>query len=266
VRDTGRDVLLVLQTWLAARLLADGDGLDAELAAAADRLSAEADAQCALRIESALEESVACLVPSVRAGQPVDALVRPLRESVTALLSHGPEWMGTRQAEAHASEIGALEGLGVPTTLAQRVAQMGALADSIEVAHIATAANVSLPGVAGVYGQVAAALDLDWLRRALPGTLSAEDRWEARAAAGLLDRLRATRRRLTLDVLAQRAAGPSAAERVTAFCDARRDQVDVVLGLTHDLKAVARPPLPALLVLLRELDRLVESEGSSGRP
>ena len=53
----------------------------------------------------------------------------------------------------------------------------------------------------------------------------------------------------------------SAAERVAAFCDARRDQLDVVPGLSHDLKAVARPPLPALLVLMRELGRLVESEG-----
>ncbi len=266
VRDTGRDLLPVVQAWLAARQLADGDGLDAELAAAHERLSGDADARCALRLESAFEDAVACLVPSVRVGQPLDAIVRPLRESVSALLAQGPEWLGARQAEAHAAEVGTLEGAGVPTALAERVAQVGRLADAIEVSHIATAANVSLPGAAGVYGEIAAALDLDWLRRTLPDTLSAEDRWEARAAAGLLDRLRATRRRLALDVLAEPAADASAADRVAAFCDARRDQVDVILGLSHDLKAVARPPLPALLVLMREIDRLIESAGSSGRP
>jgi glutamate dehydrogenase len=158
-----------------------------------------------------------------------------------------------------------LETAGVPPALARRVAQLDGLGDALEITRVAAAANVSLPGAAGVYGELGTALDLDWLRRALPGALSADDRWEARAAAGLLDRLRATRRRLVLDVLAERAAGASAAERVAAYSDTRRDQVDVILGLTHDLRAVAQPPLPALLVLLRELDRLVESDAGGGR-
>ncbi|HSQ01403.1 MAG TPA: NAD-glutamate dehydrogenase domain-containing protein [Candidatus Dormibacteraeota bacterium] len=265
VRDTGGDVLEVVQAWLAARLLVDGDGLDAELAAAAERLSGDADAQCALRIEDAFEVAVACLVPSVRTGQPLDTLVRPLREPVTTLLAQWPEGLGPRRAEAYAAEVRTLETAGVPPALARRVARLDGLGDALEITRVAAAANVSLPGAAGVYGELGTALDLDWLRRALPGALSADDRWEARAAAGLLDRLRATRRRLVLDVLAEPAAGASAAERVAAYSDTRRDQVDVILGLTHDLRAVAQPPLPALLVVLRELDRLVESDAGGGR-
>ena len=266
VRDTGGDVMHVVQAWLAARLLVDGDGLDAELAAAAERMTSDADAACALRIEAAFEDALASLIPSVRAGQPLDNLVRPLREPVTALLATWPAGLGDRRADAHANAVRELETAGVPTTLAQRVARLGGLGDALEITRIATAANVSLPGAAGVFGEAGSALELDWLRRALPGALSTEDRWEARAAAGLLDRLRATRRRLVLDVLGERAAGASAAERVAAYCDARRDQVDVVLGLTHDLRAVAQPALPALLVLLREVDRLAEATVGSGRP
>ena len=66
-------------------------------------------------------------------------------------------------------------------------------------------------------------------------------------------------------MLAERAGAANPAERVAAYADARRDQVDVILGLTHDLRAVTPVPLPALLVLLRELDRLVDTP-AGGRP
>ncbi|MFN8640317.1 MAG: NAD-glutamate dehydrogenase [Candidatus Binatia bacterium] len=122
-----------------------------------------------------------------------------------------------------------------------------------------------LRATAEVYGELAAGLELDWLRRALPAALSSEERWEARAAAGLLDQLRAIRRRLTRAVLAEPTPVETAAERVAAFNGARRDQVDTIVGLCQDLRATPRPPLPALLVLLREVDRLAEG-AAGGRP
>lgn len=267
VRDTGSDVLNVVQAWLAARVLADGEGIDAELAAAAERLTGDADLQCGLHCERAFEDAVACLVPAVRPGQSLDALVRPVREPVATLLAEWPQWLGERGIAAHAAAVSALEAAGVPTALAERVARLAGLADALEISRIAADATAPLRAAAEAYGATAAAFDLDWVRRALAAALSAEERWEARAAAGLLDRLRATRRRLTLDVLAvpTPTPTPSAAERVAAFSDARRDQVESVVGLTHDLRAIPQPPLPALLVLLREIDRLVEAPAGTGR-
>ena len=265
VRDTGSEVLHVVQAWLAARTLADADALDAELAAAAERLTGAADLQCGLAIERALEAAVACLVPAMRPGQSLDAQVRPRQEPVAALLAAWPQGAGARAGAAHAVAVRTLEADGVPTTLAERIARLAALADALEITRIAADAPAPLPTAAEVYGETAAAFDLDWLRRALSAALPAEDRWEGRAAAGLLDGLRATRRRLTLAVLAAPPPAESAAERLAAFSESRRDQVDVVVGLTDDLRATPRPPLPALLVLLRELDRLVEGPWGIGR-
>jgi glutamate dehydrogenase len=265
VRDTGGDVLEVVQAWLAARILGDADGLDAELAAAAERMTGDADVQCALRIESAFEEAVASLAPAARLRQPLDALVRPLREPVAHLLQPWPEPLGPRRVEVHQTEVQALEAAGVPPALAERVVRLGGLGDALEITRIAAAANAALPSAAAIYGELGSALELDWLRRAIPGALASDDRWEARAAAGLLDRLRETRRRLAIAVLAERAGAASPSERVAAYAEARRDQVDVILGLTHDLRAAPHAPLPALLVLLRELDRLVDTP-AGGRP
>jgi glutamate dehydrogenase len=268
VRDTGSDVLQVVRAWLAARLLADGDALDAELRDAAERMSADADTACALRIERAFEVAVACLAPSIRAHQPLDAVVRPLRETVATLLAQWPERLGPARAEAYAGEVRTLEAAGVPPPLARRVALLGGLGDALEITRVAAGTSWPLPNVAEAYGAVGAALELDWLREALPEALASDDRWEARAAAGLLDRLRATRRRIVADVLAERGAAAHPTSRVAAYLEARRDQADVILGLTHDLRAGARPPLAALLVLLREIDRLIDGHGAhgAGRP
>jgi glutamate dehydrogenase len=266
VRDTGSDVIDIVRAWVAARLLGDGDGLEGELAADAERLTVAADTECALRIERACEEAVTSLVPSLRGDQPIEALIRPLREPVGVLLEHWPEWLGARRRSAHDADRAALERTGVRPALAGRVLRFGGLAEALEIARIAAAAGVPLPAAAEVYGEVGAAFELDWLGQAVVASLSGSDRWEARAASGLIDRLRATRRRLTLDVLAERRGGdPPAAARVEAYVEGRRDQVDVVLGLIHDLRAVAQPDLPALLVLLREIDRLIDTV-ASGRP
>lgn len=259
VRDTGGDVTEVVRAWVAARLLGDGDGLDVELAMAAERLTAEADAECAQRIERAFAEAVTCLMPAARGEQAIETMIRPLREPITALLAQWPDWLGGRRRSAHDAERAALERLGVPPVLADRVLRLAGLAEGLEIANSAAAANVPLPAAAEVYGEVAAAFELDWLSQAIPAGLSGDDRWAGRAAAGLVDRLRGTHRRLTLGVLAERRGPEEAAARVAAYADARRDQVDVVLGLTHDLRAVAQPGLPALLVLMHELDRLIDA-------
>jgi glutamate dehydrogenase len=259
VRDTGRDVLDVVQAWVAAQTLGDGAGLAAELAATAERLTADADAECAQRIERAFEDAVTCLVPAVRPGQPLDSLTRPLSEPVAAVLAQWPEWLGRHRCEADAAARAALESAGVPPALASRVMRIAGLAEALEITRIAAAASVHLPAAAEIYGEAGSTFELDWLRQTLPTALSTDDRWEARAAAGLVDRLRTTRRRLTRDVLAERRDGEDAAARMAAYCEARRDQVDVVLGLMHDVRAVPQPSLPALLVLLRELDRLVDT-------
>ncbi|MBX3023854.1 NAD-glutamate dehydrogenase [bacterium] len=265
VRDTGGDVLEVVQAWLAARALADGAALDAALNGAAERMNGEADAACAMRIERAFEAAVAGLVPSLRPQRPLDAIVRPLQEPVGLLLSEWPALLGSRRGAAYAADVQALEAAGVPPPLAQRVALLAGLGDAIEIARIAANASSPLPAVAQVYGELGTALELDWLREALPGALSTDDRWEARAAAGLLDRLRATRRHLVADVLATRTVAADGAGRVAAYTDARRDQVDVIVGLAQDLRAGATPPLAALLVLLREIDRLSEPGPARGR-
>ena len=94
---------------------------------------------------------MAWLVPTVRAGQPVDAIVRRLREPVDGAARQGPmdrrnaPGRGARRRRSEPWKVSASDGL------AQRVARWARSRDSLEIAHIATTANVSLPGAAGVY-------------------------------------------------------------------------------------------------------------------
>jgi len=124
---------------------------------------------------------------------------------------------------------------------------------------------VPLTTAAQGYFATADLIDLDWLREALPTTLTGEDRWDPRAAASLLETVRDLRRQLTLHVLGYHRDGTPIDECLRAYVGSCREQLDVVSGLIVDLKAAAPPTLPALLVVMREIARLARP-GERGRP
>jgi len=260
VRDTGRDVLDVVRAWSAALAITDAAAVRRELAAAAERLTAEAEQQARLALADGLERAALWLVQSQTPDRPLADAVKRFREPVAALLATWPVQAAPAPAGAPAA-TGALpapSGPPLEAPLAERLARLGHAAEVLEVVHIAHAADVPPPLAAQAYIRAGELLDLDWIRRVLPSTLAGEDRWEPRALAGILEVLLDMRRRLTLGVLAHRRGTVPIDDCLQAFVASRRDDLDMVNGLISDLKAATQPTLPALLVLIREVGRLAQ--------
>ncbi|MEO8603763.1 MAG: NAD-glutamate dehydrogenase domain-containing protein [bacterium] len=259
VRDSGRDVLDVVRTWVAALHLADGNELRAALAAVHDRLSETAAQRGAFLLAEGLERATVWLVRTQPPTQPLAATLGELRLAVGELFDSWAGALPPPRRTAFDSEAAALAGLGIPDALAERLTAFAALDEILDIADLTRHANVPRESAAAAFLLVGPLLGFDWLRQALSSSLTGEDRWEARAAAGLIEDLRQTRRQIANDVLVRQQPGASIENALAAWADVYDEQIDAVARLIGDLKAAAQPPLPALLVVLHELGRLARA-------
>jgi glutamate dehydrogenase len=256
VHDTGHEVLEVVRAWSAAREIIGAAAVRDELGAVRARLTPEAEQRAALTLAGALERAAFWLVQRQPPGIPLAELIGHFREPVATLLASWPERLTADGRSTHQAAVAALAESGVDAAMAQRLVSLNRVDEALEISYLARAGSVPLPVAAEAYIQTGALLDLDWLRGVLPSALTGEDRWEPRARASLLEALLDIHRQLAFQVLGHRHGGAAIADCLGAYAVACREQLDVVNGLISDLKAASPPPLPALLVLLRELARL----------
>jgi len=254
VRNTGCDVIDAVRAWLTAWHLAGGEALDDAIAGARPQLAYAEEERIALRIENALARATLWLLETRPSGEPLAAALRALGDPVVDLLSEAPRLRGA----SHTAAVDALRLAGLPAATAERVAALDALEAAFDATLVARQAEVPPASAAEAGLRVDEMLALDWLRGSIKGALASEDRWQSRAAAGLLAELRETRRRLVRAVLAAE-PGASIDSRIVQFSEKHRDQLDQVVGLARDLSATGQPSLPALLTLLRDLARLART-------
>src|SRR6185369_11501010 len=255
VRDTGRDVLEVVRAWVAAREITDAAGLYGELHRS--RLAAQPEQRCMLDLAGAIERAALWLVRGPVPGRPLAETIDRFREPVGTLLASWPELLTAARSTAHQTAIEQLVASGLEPALAARLARLRTADEVLEIAHIAQLSGAPLSSAAEAYLGGASLVDLDWLREVLPSTLSGEDRWEPRAVASLLEVVIEMRRSLTLQILAHRRGEMPISECLQRYAAAAQDQLSVVAGLINDQKGAAQPTLAALLVVIRELGRLV---------
>jgi glutamate dehydrogenase len=259
VRDTGRDVIDVVRAWIGVRRLAAGDDIAAQLDAARAHLPAAVDSDCAIALAAAIEGAARWMVETQSPGLDLAALTERWRDAVAALLATWPELATPTRRAAFDADVARLAGLGLDRGLADRLSRLAVLDELFEIADLASAAGVALAVAGDAYFHSAELVDLDWIRRLVPTLLVADDRWEQRAAAGLEAGLRDMRRQITLAMLTRMPDGAPVTSGLNTYAAERREQLDVVLGLIGDLKAAPQPTLPALLVLMHELGRLIRS-------
>jgi glutamate dehydrogenase len=110
-----------------------------------------------------------------------------------------------------------------------------------------------------VYYRVGEVVDLDWVRQNL-SALPAEGRWERRAVEGLDEGLRYARRQIAHNVLLCHQGGGQVEACLREYIEGHQEQLARLRALIDDIKSAPQAPLAALLVVVRELGRLV------GRP
>jgi glutamate dehydrogenase len=156
------------------------------------------------------------------------------------------------QLEARASHY---TGEGVPTAIAQRLASFDILSGALDIVELAAAHNKPIETVARVYFDLAASLDLPWLRERI-GQLVSTGHWETMAKNAMRDDLAGLQRTLTSEVLTQADAGTVPDELVARWQSANSVALERVRQILAELRSGPAPDLAMLSVALRELRNL----------
>jgi glutamate dehydrogenase len=255
-RETGAEAPVVVRAWAVACGVSGAPSVWDEMTALDPPLPVPAESACVFAFEAALERATKWIVETqpaaASAGELSTALTAPAQELASAVATGLPP---AGEAGVRAA-IDALAAHGTPRTLAQRIVVLDRLAEAFEVSEIAHACDVGRPVAAEVYSRVAGIVAFDWLRHAI-ATLAGDDRWERRALEGLTEGLMYARRQLTADVLGKLQGGVSVEQAVEEYASRRRTQLDKLKALVGDVKSAPRPSLAAIVVVMRELGRLV---------
>ena len=259
-RDIGCDAVAVVGAWEVAVAVSGAADLWVELADADPPLPLAAEARCWFSLQAALERATKWIVETQPSHMATSDLIATLNDPTQELLNRPPQDLPAAAQQSLGAAMEALTAEGTPRALAQRIVPLDRLAELFEIAQIAESVEMPRSAAAETYYRVGDVVDLDWVRQSL-GTLPAEGRWERRAVEGLHEGLVYARRQITHNVLLCRQGGGQVDECLREYIEAHQEQLAKLRVLIDDIKSAPHATLAALLVVVRELGRLVGRPG-----
>jgi glutamate dehydrogenase len=181
--------------------------------------------------------------------------VERYRDGVARLTESFPRLLVGGSAERLRAEAARLQGAGVPSALAERVALCAWLPAALDVDDLARETGESVDTVGAVYFVLSDALRLDWLRDRI-AELPRGDRWQTEARAALRDELHEAHRALAGSVLQATDASAAPTERVARWTAASPLAVARYQQVLTDIEAGAAYDLTTLAVARRALREL----------
>jgi len=253
VRDTGADAVAVARAWAVAAAVSGANELWAQISSCDPPAPPAAETRGSLTLAAAIEQAVKWILETQPADLPTADLRATLAPPIEELLGLLPNVVPPAAQATATAAADALAAEGLPRPLAQRLVPLGRLAELFEIAHLASELERSRRSTAEVYCRVGDLVDLDWIRQSLIEAAT-EDRWERRAIEGLREGLVYARRELTRNVLSSHAGDDGG---LREYAEAHDQQLRAVRALIDDIKSARRPTLAALVVVMREIGRLV---------
>ncbi len=171
--------------------------------------------------------------------------------------------MGPSQLDAVTKSAEELESLGVPETLARRVALFPPLASALDILDVAQRTGTDLDVTAPSYFGLGEILDLHWLRGQV-GALPRETHWQVMARSALRDDMSELHRELTLDVLASSADRDVAKDILDRWTARHKAAIDRCQRVIVEFRSGAAPDFAMLSVAMRDLRAMRHLAASVG--
>jgi glutamate dehydrogenase len=254
-RDTGSEAAAVVYAWEVAVAVSGAADLWAELGDADPPLPLAAEARCWFALQAALERATKWIVET-QPPMPAGDLIATLHDPTRDLLALLPHVLPAAALQSLGAAADALTADGAPHALAQRIAPLDRLPELFEIVQLTESVDATRGMVAEAYYRVGEVVDLDWVRQSL-GVLPADGRWERRAIEGLYGGLAYARRQIAHNVLLCRQGGGPVGDCLHEYVEAHEEQLAKLRTLIDDIKSAPHATLAALLVVVRELGRLV---------
>ena len=209
--DTGQGPAAIAKAYTAAREILDARELWGEIEALDGQVAESTQLDAVLQIWSLLRHMTRWLLNRPGGTLDIAANVERYQAQVSELRKALPAALTPTGKGDFESSQEKWEGLGVPAELSVRLARLPELRAALDMVEVAQQSGQPIARVAGVFYELAEALDLEWLRDQIEA-LPVEGHWHAQARGSLLDELNHQHRALALQVLslpgADKAASP----------------------------------------------------------
>ena len=167
-----------------------------------------------------------------------------------------PDLIQGLEVEYYAKSLERFSVPGVPTDVARRVAGLGAIHSSVDIAEVALARRAPIAQAARIYFGLGAAIGLDWIRGEIE-RLPVEGHWQALARGTMREEAYMLQRRLADQVLGRRQAG-DVARRIDAWLHTRGTAHENVMRQVREMRSMGSADFPTLSVALQAVRQLAE--------
>ncbi|WP_427018638.1 NAD-glutamate dehydrogenase [Pseudarthrobacter sp. P1] len=247
---------VIARAFVALREIFDLDSMTEELGALPPSFPTEHWCAIALDVRRMLDRAVRWLVAQGLGQRTIADVVAQFKPVVSVLGNRVSEFLQGEDAERVAAWHDRAVQWEVPAGLGKRWAELFEAFVLLDVAKITALIQEPVDAVASVYYALYARYGVDGLLERITA-LPRNDRWQALARAALRDDLYATVADMTVNVMNNTEAGPSAVGRIEAWEGQNAEQLGRAKSMFAEVNELEQDDMASLSVALRLLRSIV---------
>jgi glutamate dehydrogenase len=248
VAQVARAYAIVREIFNVRRLWREIESLD-------HKVEARVQYDAIFQISRMVRRAVYWLLQNYAQQLDIESMVKRFRPGVADAVEALPKLIRGRGGERIAADAQKLEASGLPHTLAQKIAALSLMTQTLDVIELAREFQLSVADVGRMYFELSRELRLDFVREQIEA-LKVDGRWRAMARASLRETLAQEQRALLRSALSARGTG-GAADALSMWLDKHRYDIARAQRSLDEMQAGGPLDFAMLSVALSEVGRLV---------
>ncbi|MGB9429975.1 MAG: NAD-glutamate dehydrogenase [Gammaproteobacteria bacterium] len=257
--ESGVGVASVARAYTIARESFNMVGTWSAIEALDNQVPANVQISMAVQSGRLLRHATRWLLDHLHGRLDIAEVVPLYRPGIETLTTHMAAVLGENQLETYHRMQQQYRDVGVPETLAQRIATLPLLYAALDMADVARDTQLPVDVVARIYFHIGRELDLDWLRGQIE-SLAVEGHWQAEARATLREDLYAQQRALAAQALDKAKDARTAMDHLDAWLTEHANRVQHVQRLLADMQTASIADFPSLSVAMQEVRKLARQK------
>jgi len=257
-QSTGADAASIALAWIIARDLFRIDNWWDRIEDLDFHISADVQMDLMQDLMRLMRRSVRWLLRNRRAELNVQDHMERFADSVWAITSKLPDYLGEQARETWEQRNSELVEAGLPKELASVVSGTDYLYASLGIIEAQEASGMPLKTVANLYFELGESLDLNWFAEAI-ADLKPASHWQALARESFREDLDWQQRALTIGVLRLAEKPEDVPARVESWLVDNAPMIERWKSMLAEIKTVREPEYAMFSVALRELLDLAQS-------